>query len=107
MILEKTGEYLISGTQKLTVGDRIVAIDGDYAGLKGYIVEIRTNADKETENIGDDIYCCFDIPEDRAKVKLLEEHFSEFYGEPKTIDELSIDLVIMAPKMLRKAEAYE
>ena len=93
--------------QRLAVRDRVVAINSDYAGLKGYITEIRTGSDKETENTSHDVYCCFDIPDDKEKVKMLEKHFSDLYGEPKTIDDLGIDLVILAPDMLRKAEAYE
>lgn len=107
MILQNKGDYIMNGTQKLMVGDRIVAVDSEYTGLKGYVTEIRTGSDKETENVTDDVYCSFDIPEDKKKVEMLEKHFSALFGEPKTIHDLSIDLVIMAPAMLRKAEAYE
>ena len=101
MICTRAGEGVITEGVALAVGQRIIATDSDYAGLKGYITEIRTGADKETENETDDIYCCFDIPEDKEEIKLLEEHFSDLFQEKKTIDDISLDLVIMAPEELR------
>ena len=98
MILTKREDSIKEGKHKFFVGDKIIATKSDYAGLKGYITEIRTGKDKETENVTDDIYCCFEIPENNTEIKLLEEHFSDLYGEPKTIDELCFDCVIMAPE---------
>ena len=102
MICTRKGEGIITEGVSFAVGQRIIAIDSDYAGLKGCITEIRTGADKETENESNDIYCCFDIPEDKEKVKLLEEYFSDLFHEKKTIDDISLDLVIMAPDELRR-----
>lgn len=101
MIYAKNGESNTTDGITFAVGERVIATDSDYAGLKGYITEIRTGADKETENETDDIYCCFDIPEDKEEIKLLEEHFSDLFQEKKTIDVISLDLVIMAPEELR------
>lgn len=101
MICTRSGEGIITEGKTFAVGQRVIATDSDYAGLKGYITEIRTGVDKETENETNDIYCSFDIPEDKEKVRLLEEHFSGLFHEKKTIDDISLDLVIMAPDMLR------
>ena len=102
MICTKNGEGIISEGVTFTVGQRIIATDSDYAGLKGYITEIRTGADKETENETNDIYCCFDIPDSKEKIKLIEDYFSDLFQEKKTIDDISLDLVIMAPEELRR-----
>ena len=102
MICTKNGEGIISEGVTFTVGQRIIATDSDYAGLKGYITEIRTGADKETENETNDIYCCFDIPDSKEKIKLIEEYFSDLFQEKKTIDDIPLDLVIMAPEELRR-----
>lgn len=107
MIYERNGESITADGVTFAVGERVIAIDSDYAGLKGYITEIRTGADKETENETDDIYCCFDIPESEEEIKLLEKHFSDLFQEEKTIDDISIDLVIMAPDMIRGLGANE
>lgn len=101
MILQNQREFIDAGNVKLAVGDRIIATDSDYAGLKGWITEIRTGADKETANVTDDVYCCFEIPETEKEQQLLEEHFSDLYGEKKTLDDLCLDMVIMAPEELR------
>ena len=107
MIYTRNGEGIIAEGVALAVGQRIIATDSDYAGLKGYITEIRTGADKETENETNDIYCCFDIPESKEDIKLLEEHFSDLFHEKKTIDDISLDLVIMAPGELRRLGSDE
>lgn len=107
MICARNGEGIITEGVALAVGQRIIATDSDYAGLKGYITEIRTGADKITENETNDIYCCFDIPESEEKIKLLEEHFSDLFCEKKTIDDICLDLVIMAPCEIRRLDANE
>lgn len=107
MICTKKGEGIVTEGVSFSVGQRIIATDSDYAGLKGYITEIRTGADKETENETNDIYCCFDIPEGKEEIKLLEEYFSDLYHEKKTIDDITLDLVIMAPDMIRGLDSNE
>ena len=107
MIYTKNGEKITSDGHTFAVGERIMATDSDYAGLKGSITEIRTGADKETENETDDVYCCFDFPESEEKVRLLEKHFSALYGAKKTRDDICLDSVIMAPEEIRRLEAYE
>lgn len=111
MIYAKNGERITADGYTFAVGERIMATDSDYAGLKGCITEIRTGADKETENETenetDDVYCCFDFPKSEEKVRLLEKHFSALYGEKKTRDDICLDSVIMAPEEIRRLEAYE
>lgn len=107
MICTNNGESITADGVTFAVGDRIIATDSDYAGLKGYITEIRTGADKDTENETDDIYCCFDFPEKEEDIRLLEEHFSELFGEEKTRNDIAIDLVIMAPDEIRKLAENE
>lgn len=107
MILTTNQDYITTENGKFSVGDRVRTIAGDYAGLSGYIKEIRTGNDKDTENETDDIYCCFDIPESEVEIKLLEEHFSDLYDEPKKIDDLCFDLVIMAPYELEVVKDNE
>ncbi len=107
MILTDNRSSLTTKYGKFAVGDRIIAVDSDYAGLKGVITEIRTGNDKDTENETDDIYCSFDIPDDEDDLKNLEAHFSDLYGEKKTADELCLDLVIMAPEEIRAVSKNE
>lgn len=107
MIYNVKGDSITVDGSIFAVGDRIIATDSDYAGLKGYITEIRTGADKETENETDDIYCCFDFPEDEEEIKLLEAHFSDLFGVEKTRDDIAIDLVIMAPDEIRRLAVNE
>ena len=102
MICSRYGESVIAEGKLFIVGEKVIATDSDYAGLKGCITEIRTGADKETENETTDIYCCFDIPESKEEIKLLEEHFSDLFCEKKTIDDIGLDLVIMAPGEIRR-----
>ena len=40
-------------------------------------------------------------------IKLLEEYFSDLFREKKTIDDISLDLVIMAPEEIRRLEENE
>lgn len=107
MIYTKNGEKITSDGHTFAVGERIMAKCSDYAGLKGCITEIRTGADKETENETDDVYCCFDFPESEEKVRLLEKHFSALYGAKKTRDDICLDSVIMAPEQIRRLAANE
>jgi len=102
MVLDKHGESLKIGDKVFVVGDRVLANNSseEYEGLHGEVLEIRTDPDKETENEGVDIYVCFDIPEDKDFIKEIESRFSELYRQPKTIDEIPLDLVVMAPEEL-------
>ena len=100
MILNMPGESITAYEKTLAVGGRVRATDSVYAGLKGTITEIRTDADKDTENVTDDVYCDFDVPETEAEIRMLEDYFSALFGTKKTIDNLCLDSVIMAPEEL-------
>ena len=52
--------------------------------------------DKETDNEGKDIYVSFETPDDKEKIKIIEERFSKLYRQPMTIDNITLDLVIMS-----------
>lgn len=65
------------------------------------ITEIRDGDDKETENETPDIYCEFEPPVLPCEEKELEAVFSDLYEEPKTVEDIIFDYVIMAPEMIR------
>lgn len=90
------------------IGAPIVGMpESEYEGLYGSIKEIRDGKDKETENETPDIYCSFEAPVLPCEVKELEKKFSELYQEPKTIDDIALDLVIMAPEMICQLEDFK
>ena len=100
MIRNKVGEELKYGGKRYYIGQVVYANNiSDYAGLIGSIKEIRTGKDKDTENVTPDIYVSFDKPVGED-IKVYEDRFSKLYGERKTIDEICLDLIIMAPEML-------
>ena len=102
MILNKFGDVFEYGEVKFEIGKPIVGTKGtEYEGLFGYISQIRTGNDKDTDNETPDIYCCFNLPVLEKDIKELEEVFSELYGEKKTVDDIALDLVIMAPDMIK------
>ncbi len=101
MIKNKKGESFKYKGRTFTVGDVVYANDqSDYEGLFGYIKEIRTGADKDTENDTPDIYCEFIAPIIPCYIAKIEERFSKLYATPKKLEELALDEVIMAPDML-------
>ena len=102
MILNRTGaEFEYEGVT-YTIGGAIVGTtESEYAGLYGRINAIHDGEDKETENETPDIYCEFDPPVMPHEVKVLEDTFSDLYHQPKTIADIVLDMVIMAPEMIR------
>lgn len=105
MILNRIGAtYTYEGvTYKL--GDRVLANDkSEYDGLFGTIIEIRDGDDKETDNDTPDFYVEFLPPVFPAEIAELEDRFSKLYRQKKTLDDLSLDQVIMAPEMLQVIE---
>ena len=102
MIINKKGmRYTYSGTT-YTIGTAVVATEeSEYQGLCGIITEIRDGVDRETENDTPDIYCCFEPPLFPKEIQELEQRFSELYRMPKKLDEIALDMVIMAPEMVR------
>lgn len=85
-------------------GDWVISAgNNDYSYLIGTVTAIDKLGTPEhgTENETDDVhvdFTAFDYPLER--VAEIEEQFGDLYGEPKTFDELPLDDVIMAPKML-------
>ena len=101
MILREDGTRFYVEGKVLTIGGRISANgESEYEGLFGTVTEIRSGADRETENDVPDIYCDFEIPASEEMLRELEARFSDLYGGTKTIDDISLDCVIMSPDML-------
>ena len=102
MILNRLGaEFEYEGVT-YTIGGAVVGTaESEYEGLYGRITAIYDDEDKETENETPDIYCEFDPPVTPHEVKALEKTFSDLYDQPKTLDDIVLDMVIMAPEMIR------
>ncbi|MCL2853277.1 MAG: DUF3848 domain-containing protein [Defluviitaleaceae bacterium] len=87
-------------------GDWVISAgNNDYAYLIGEVKEIlkygtAEHAD-ETDNTTDSVhvdFTAFDYPPER--IAEIEAYFSDLYGEEKILDEIALDDVIMAPRML-------
>lgn len=102
MILNRLGaEFEYEGVT-YTIGGAVVGTaESEYEGLYGRITAIYDGEDEETENETPDIYCEFDPPVTPHEVKALEKTFSDLYDQPKTLDDIVLDMVIMAPEMIR------
>ena len=102
MILNRLGaEFEYEGVT-YTIGGAVVGTaESEYEGLYGHITAIYDGEDKETENETPDIYCEFDPPVMPHEVKALEKTFSDLYDQPKTLDDIVLDMAIMAPEMIR------
>lgn len=106
MIFTRIGSGIIYNGTLYAVGMKVAAVsESDYAGLYGVINEIRTGEDRETENDAPDIECCFDPPMLKEEVTALEARFSALYQQPKTVDELALDMVIMTPEELKPIDS--
>ena len=105
MIINQPGAEFFYENVCYKIGDRIVGTDAsEYQGLLGSIIEIRDGEDKETENETPDIYCSFDDPVLPYDIAELEKRFSELYQRKKTIEDIALDEVIMAPEMIETIE---
>ncbi|OUP05295.1 hypothetical protein B5F36_00440 [Anaerofilum sp. An201] len=102
MILSYPGAEYSHGSVKYAIGSTVMATDqSPYQGLLGTIVEIRDGQDRETQNETPDIYCSFDTPVIPAEIEKLEKVFSILLGTPKTLQDISLQRVIMAPDMIQ------
>ena len=102
MIINRPGTIFEYDGIQYVIGESVIGTnESEYEGLFGRITEIRNGDDKETENEGPDIYCYFDPPVLPFEIKRLEEVFSDLYEQPKTLDDIALDMVIMAPEMIR------
>ena len=101
MLLDKVGEAFYYEGKKYVIGEQVLANDAsEYEGLIGRILEIRDGDDKETENDALDIYCEFEEPVLKSDIWNLEQRMSGLYGERMTLEDISLDLVIMGPDMI-------
>lgn len=106
MIINQEGMRYTYNGMTYTVGAAVMATEAsEYRGLYGTITEIRDGADRETENDTPDIYCCFEPPLLQEEIRELERRFTELYQAPKKLDEITLDMVIMAPEMVRVISA--
>ena len=104
MILNLPGSTMVIDDVEYTIGAPVVATDeSEYKNLYGRIFEIRTGEDQETGNDCPDIYCSFEMPEREDIITELEAAFSDLYRQPKTMDDIGIDYVILSPEMIRPA----
>lgn len=101
MVIDKPNEVFRHNGISYKIGEPIIATEqSEYTGLLGSIMEIRDGEDKETENSGPDLYCCFTPPVLPCDIKQLERTFSDLYDSPKTLEDIVLDSVIMAPEMV-------
>ena len=101
MVLQRNGAAFSVGGKELKIGGKVFANDKSaYMGLYGIVTEIRTDDDRETKNDTPDIYCDFFLPDSATIRVALERRFTDLYGQPKTMEDISLDCVIMAPEML-------
>lgn len=106
MIINQEGMRYTYNGMTYTVGAAVMATEAsEYRGLYGTITEIRDGSDRETENDTPDIYCCFEPPLFQEEIQELEQRFTELYQSPKKLDEITLDMVIMAPEMVRVISA--
>ena len=76
MILRENGTRFCADGKVFTIGGRISANgESEYEGLFGTITEIRSGADRETENDTPDIYCDFETPASEEMLRELEALF--------------------------------
>ena len=102
MIINRNGAEYEYNYRSYKIGETIIVTEeSEYAGLVGVIYEIRDGEDKETENDTPDFYCAFEPPVLPQEVERLEHVFSELYGIPKKLEDITLDMVIMAPEMIR------
>ena len=98
MIYNVVGQEFIYEGVTYRVGAEVVGTaESDYRGLNGFILEIRTGDDRETENDTPDIHCYFDPPCLPSDIEEVEKRFSALYLTEKKLDDIPLDYVIMAP----------
>ena len=108
MIVNRIGAKFEDEGVTFTIGQRIVGTDqSEYDGLYGYITEIRDGEDKETENDTPDVYCTFEPPVLLYDIKEMEKYFSGLYQQPKKLEDINLDEVIMATEMIKGVEEPE
>ncbi len=105
MIINQYNEKYFYDGQTYYIGEKVVGTKfSKYEGLFGVITEIRDGEDKDTENQSPDIYCNFDLPTMPCDIIKLERIFSKLYGRSKTVKDIVLDNVIMAPEMIKSLD---
>lgn len=108
MIINSPGATFTYGDVVYTLGEKIYANgESDYQGLIGCIYEIRDGEDKETENEGPDFYCSFNPPVSPYDIDELERRFTSLYKSQTTLENIALDMVIMAPEMVTPFKQFE
>ena len=98
MVANKAGESIEFDGVTYTVGATVTVCKGsDYDGLVGKIIEIATDDDMDTDNEAIDIYCDFEEPTDPVIIEKLEKRFSYIYDAPRTMADICLDGIVMAP----------
>ena len=101
MIINRIGAQFTYEGVTYTIGDKIFSNDtSDFRGLFGYIKEIRTGDDRETDNDTPDFHCYFYPPFEPKAIAELVSRFSDLYRSPKKLEDIALDEVIMAPDMI-------
>ncbi len=101
MIINELGAEFEYNGVTYVIGEPIIGTkESEYEGLFGTITEIRDGSDKDTDNETPDLYCEFEDPILPSDVTELEKTFSDLYGEPKKLEDIILDSVIMAPNMI-------
>ena len=102
MIINRIGAQFTYEGVTYTIGDKIFSNEtSDFRGLFGYIKEIRTGVDRETDNDTPDLHCYFYPPFEPKAIAELESRFSNLYRSPKKLEDIALDEVIMAPDMIQ------
>lgn len=104
MLLNKPGERFEHNSQSFVVGESVYALSSHYKGLYGTITAIRDGMYKDTGNPDVNILCCFFSPINKEVKRQIAKRMSAYYGDPVRFEDIAIDLVIMAPEMLRPAK---
>ena len=101
MIYDRKGAVCCHGGREYRVGDRIVSnAESPWEGLYGTIIEIRDGDDRETENDDLELYCSFLLPIHPDEIRKVEKKFSAVRGAETAMENIPMDMVIMAPEMI-------
>lgn len=102
MIITNMNDALEYMGKQYYIGEEMIGTSASmYEGLFGKIIEIHTDDDKEPYNDAPDIYCEFDAPIFPENIKRFENKVSLLYGKAKTLEDIALDRVIMAPEMIK------
>lgn len=110
MIMNRTGaKFEYEGTTYVIGAPIIATSASEYRGLHGIITEIRDGKDKEScsDNDGPIFFCEFDPPVRPCDIEELEAVFSDLYQQPKTIEDITLDLVVMEADLISPLDGQD